>query len=357
MEQLRNRLMEWYGSGHRDLPWRNTDNPYHIWLSEVILQQTRVAQGKAYYERFIERFPDLSSLALAEEVDVLKEWEGLGYYSRARNLHQAAKQVLREFEGEMPRQYNQLIKLKGVGPYTAAAVASIAFGEAIPLIDGNVARVVSRLFLIEKPIDSSAFRKEAMMILAEMMDPAHPGTFNQAIMEFGALQCVPNKPACNQCPVRDFCMAHEQKKVALLPFKKSQSPLRKRFFNYMVILFNISGEHYTLLQRRIEQDIWKHLYEFPLIETNQRVDADKILQHQKISSILKDKDYSVEARPLEFEHVLSHQHIFASFIVIRLETFTPQVFSDDLYLVKLQDLSNYPMSKLMLNFLKHLPKG
>jgi A/G-specific adenine glycosylase len=351
MEAIRSILLKWYHENKRDLPWRQTDDPYLIWLSEVILQQTRVDQGTPYFLRFTERFPDLKSLALAEEAAVLKEWEGLGYYSRARNLHKAAQQVLHLNDGKMPKSYSDLLKLPGVGPYTAAAIASIAYGEAVPLIDGNVARVLARLFGLTDEVNSSLFRNNALLILTEMIDRNDPGNFNQALMEFGALQCVPASPACISCPMQLHCTAHSEGKVKVLPVKVRALRGKVRYFNYLVPLFKIDEETHTLIRQREGPDIWQHLFEFPLVESTKPLDPPELVQALNLSDLsfggepeLKDSIYSSR-------HVLSHQIIEASFstIFIKAPDEIPSLAKYDV--VAVRKIRDYPFSRLILNFL------
>lgn len=256
-------LLAWYGQGHRDLPWRRTHDPYRIWLSEVILQQTRVDQGLPYYRRFVARYPRVKALAAADEQDVLKLWQGLGYYSRARNLLAAARQVAGAHAGRFPRDHAGLMGLKGVGDYTAAAIASIAFNEAVPVVDGNVYRVLSRVFGIATPIDSTAGRKEFRELAGRLIDRQHPGDHNQAVMELGALVCLPRNPRCEECPLVTRCVARKEERIGSLPVKAERPEMRLRHFNYLWIE-DARGVRFT---RRDGRDIWKGLFELPLVET------------------------------------------------------------------------------------------
>lgn len=262
-------LIEWYQDNRRDLPWRRTKNPYLIWISEIILQQTRVAQGYDYYQRFVKRFPDVFSLADADEDEVMKYWQGLGYYSRARNLHAAARSMAEA--GGFPKTYKEVLALKGVGEYTAAAICSFAYGMPYAVVDGNVYRVLSRWLGIETPIDSTEGKRIFAEVAAELLDKAQPGLYNQAIMDFGALQCTPVSPNCMFCPFIDTCVARQKGLVDTLPVKLHKAKVTNRYFNYIYVRM---GAH-TLINKRTGNDIWKNLYELPLIETESEVPEEK----------------------------------------------------------------------------------
>lgn len=310
-------LIQWYLQNKRDLPWRNDTNPYTIWLSEIMLQQTRVAQGLPYYLRFTEVFPTVFDLANAREEEVLKLWQGLGYYSRARNLHKTAKQIAFESNGEFPKSYEKLLKLKGIGEYSAAAIASFAYNENVAVVDGNVFRVLSRYFDIETDIASSVAKKEFTQLAHELLPNKQANIFNQAIMEFGALQCVPKNPDCLNCIFNDSCLALQKKKVAQLPIKNKRLKVTKRYFNYLVFS---DFENNTLLNKRTQKGIWHNLYEFPLIETetfeSEEVVFD-LIQNQKFitNSIQEIQLYNPEV----IVHKLSHQHLSIVFWKIRVE--------------------------------------
>lgn len=266
-----NLLIKWYLQNKRDLPWRNTTNPYHIWLSEIMLQQTRVAQGMPYFLSFTTAFPTVFDLANANEEQVLKLWQGLGYYSRARNLHKTAQYIATELNGIFPDNYKDLLQLKGVGEYTAAAIASFSYNEAVPVVDGNVFRVLSRYFDIETDIAQAYAKKEFAALAFELMPKDNPAIFNQAIMEFGALQCVPKSPNCQICVFSESCAALQKKKVDQLPVKSKKLKVRNRYFNYLMLS---DAEEKTLIQKRTAKGIWHNLYEFPLIETLQEEDFE-----------------------------------------------------------------------------------
>ncbi|TRX42308.1 A/G-specific adenine glycosylase [Flavobacterium restrictum] len=311
-----NLLTHWYLQNKRDLPWRNTTNPYLIWLSEIMLQQTRVAQGLPYFNSFTAAFPTVFDLANAHEEQVLKLWQGLGYYSRARNLHQTAQYIANELSGVFPDNYIDLLKLKGVGEYTAAAIASFSYNEVVPVVDGNVFRVLSRYFDVETDIAAASAKKEFTALAFELIPKNNPALFNQAIMEFGALQCVPKNPDCNNCVFNESCAALQKKKVAQLPVKSKKLKVRNRYFNYLVVA---DANANTIIQKRTDKGIWHNLYEFPLIETNQEEDFECIasavqndfFEQNSIKSIL-------EYNPKSIIHKLSHQHLHIKFWKVNL---------------------------------------
>ncbi|WP_281636428.1 A/G-specific adenine glycosylase [Flavobacterium marginilacus] len=306
-----NDLIKWYLQNKRDLPWRKTVNPYLIWLSEIMLQQTRVAQGLPYFLSFIEAFPTVFDLADANEEKVLKLWQGLGYYSRARNLHKTAQIVAYEMNGVFPDNYKDLLKLKGIGEYTAAAIASFSYNECVPVVDGNVFRVLSRYFDIETDIAQASAKKEFAALAFELMPKDNPALFNQAIMEFGALQCVPKNPNCAECVFNNSCAALQKKKVGQLPVKLKKTKVRNRYFNYIVAVDELEN---TVIQKRTSKGIWHNLYEFPLIETDKAEDFETVAQQinshffkgNKIESLMEYNEESIV-------HKLSHQHLYIKF--------------------------------------------
>jgi A/G-specific adenine glycosylase len=309
-------LIQWYLQNKRDLPWRNSTNPYIIWLSEIMLQQTRVAQGLPFFLRFTEAFPTVFDLANASEEQVLKLWQGLGYYSRARNLHKTAKQIAFELKGEFPKTYNDLLQLKGVGEYTAAAIASFAYNENVPVVDGNVFRVLSRYFDIETDIASAGAKKEFTQLASELLPKGKANEFNQAIMEFGALLCVPKNPDCQNCVFNDSCLALKKKKVAQLPVKSKKLKVRHRFFNYLV--FSDSNNN-TLIQKRTQKGIWHNLYEFPLLETEIIETEENILALIKNQNFIKNSIQNIQLfNPQTIVHKLSHQHLNIKFWKIKV---------------------------------------
>lgn len=315
--EFSNTLIAWYLQNKRDLPWRNTVNPYPIWLSEIILQQTRVAQGMPYFLKFLECFPTVLDLARADEQEVLKLWQGLGYYSRARNLHKTAQIVAFDYGGKFPKTYQQLLQLRGVGEYTAAAIASFAYNENVPVVDGNVFRVLSRYFDIETDIASSVAKKEFTALAKELLPNGKANQFNQAIMEFGALQCVPKNPVCSKCVLNSGCLALKNSKVTQLPIKLKKIKVQKRFFNYLVF---IDENEDILIQKRTQKGIWYNLFDFPLIETEFEIEEELILEMINKQSIISNSIDSITLlNPKKINHKLSHQHLSISFWEINVK--------------------------------------
>ncbi len=305
------KIIKWYQINKRDLPWRKTTNPYFIWLSEIILQQTRVAQGLPYYKAFVEKFPTVQDLANASEEEVLKLWQGLGYYSRARNLHFTAKLIATEYHGKFPKTYTELLQLKGVGDYTASAIASFCFKEKTPTVDGNVYRVLARYFGIKTPINLPKAKKEFKTLATALIDPKQPALFNQAIMEFGALQCTPKNPKCSMCVFSDSCVALQKNQVNLFPFKNKKIKVRKRYFNYFVLLTETNE---TLLKKRTGKGIWQNLYEFPLIETHKEIEKKELVKSQIFIDFTQKTSFNLKLlTPKTIVHKLSHQHLHIRF--------------------------------------------
>ena len=341
-------LLDWYEIHQRKLPWRANPEPYHVWLSEIILQQTRVDQGLPYYHNILRHYPNIQILAHAPLDELLVLWQGLGYYSRAKNMHKAAQQVVNEFDGCFPNTYDKLLTLSGVGEYTAAAIASISFGEAQAVVDGNVYRVLSRYFAIEVPINSSKGKNEFKKLAQALLDTKQPSKFNQAMMEFGALQCTPNRPDCQACPLLVSCEAFRTKRIQELPVKIKSKPKKQRFLLY---LFLKQGEN-TWIKQRLDRDIWQNLWEFPLLEFDKPFHLETILQEKILENHLKTSFFI--KTPLLFTHTLSHQQIHAMFL--------PLVLTDPLYhqpeykAVAMEDLSNFALPKLLINFLDEYGK-
>ena len=309
--------MQWYLQNKRDLPWRKTTNPFIIWLSEIMLQQTRVAQGLPYFLRFTAAFPTVFDLANASEEEVLKLWQGLGYYSRARNLHKTAKKIAFECQGEFPKDYMELLKLNGIGKYTAAAIASFAYNENVPVVDGNVFRVLSRFFDVETDITSTEAQKEFRQLAMELLPIGKANIFNQAIMEFGALQCVPKNPNCTICIFNDSCLALQKKKVAQLPVKLKKLKVTHRYFNYLVFT---DEKNNTTISKRIAKGIWQNLYEFPLLETENE-EADETVFKLIINQQFVENEI-VELQLHNHQvitHKLSHQHLKIKFWKIKVK--------------------------------------
>ncbi|TSE10090.1 A/G-specific adenine glycosylase [Aquimarina algiphila] len=341
------KLISWYLQNKRSMPWRETKNPYHIWLSEIILQQTRVAQGLPYYMSFTTTFPTVFDLANASEEEVLKLWQGLGYYSRARNLHATAKYVANDLKGIFPATYKDLLQLKGVGDYTASAIASICYNEAVPVVDGNVYRVLSRYFGIDTPINSTKGISEFKKLAITLMDHDEPAEYNQAIMEFGALQCKPKSPYCIVCPLQDSCEALKKGNVPSLPVKLKKLKVKKRYFNYLVFS---SSDQETILQQRVGNGIWKGLYEFPLIE-GEVVGVDEIVLNDIFQKIVNTKEYEIIPYKEELiVHKLSHQHLYTKFYIVKLNDSLNG--SEDQKKVNFKDIHSYPVPILLSNFIE-----
>ena len=333
----------WYRQNARNLPWRDTNNPYFIWLSEIILQQTRVDQGLNYYNKFIKHFPTVYELAKADEETVLNLWQGLGYYSRARNLHFAAQQVLNEFEGVFPSTYEGVKSLKGVGDYTAAAISSFAYNLPHAVLDGNVFRVLSRYFADETPIDSVMGKKMFQKYAQELLDQQYPAEHNQAIMEMGALICKPKNPNCQSCVLNESCLAFRNNNVQSYPVKSKKIKVRNRYFNYLV-----ESDEYFKLEKRTEKGIWQNMYQFPLYETTHLIEFDKLADE-----VGKKFGVRLTQKLAEYKHVLSHQKIHATFWSVDHEI----VNNEDFVNVKIANVDDYPMPRLVHRFLEdHNPK-
>jgi len=345
-------LLTWYNQNKRSLPWRETRDPYKIWLSEVILQQTRVAQGTDYYHRFLVAFPDVQSLAAADEQDVLKLWQGLGYYSRARNLHHAAKEVVENHNGNFPQSAAGLKKLKGIGDYTAAAIASICFDESTAVLDGNVARVISRLYAIDIPVDSNEGKKTITDFANNLLDTHHPGTFNQAVMELGALVCTPKSPACNACPLSFACEALKRNQIENFPVKTPKKIPTIRHLNYLVISFTKDKEEFILMRKRTGNDIWKNMYDFPCIETGEASDTSEALGQCVKSGILGGLPFIVKHVSDEYIHQLSHRRLLARFI--RIEVKGMPSSTDDITAVRKDNIAELPLPRLIDRYLASL---
>ncbi len=338
-------IHSWYSLYKRDLPWRRTRNPYLVWLSEIILQQTRIEQGLSYYIRFTEEFPTISDLAMASEDQILKIWQGLGYYSRARNLHFTARFIHEHYQGKFPEDYQSILALKGIGEYTASAIASIAFNLEYPALDGNIYRLLSRYFGISEPIDTGAGKKLFYNLAKELIIGTDPGMHNQALMEFGALQCTPKNPDCRSCPLNESCYAFSTKRISELPVKQNKTLQRDRYFNYLVLI----GNNNTWMRKRVGDDVWRNLYEFPLIETKDEISIDKLLEQKDFQEIIRSELSVIGDISTWRIHLLSHQRIHYRFIRIRLpnEINVP----DNLIRVNKEDIFNFAVPKLLETYL------
>lgn len=338
-------LLNWYRKNKRDLPWRGTRDPYKIWLSEIMLQQTRVEQGLPYYEAFIREFPEVTDLAAATEDKVMKLWQGLGYYSRARNLHFTAKYVANELGGRFPDNYKDLLALKGVGDYTAAAIASICYNEAQPVVDGNVFRVLARYFGIATPTDTTAGRKTFRELAERVMNRKHIGDYNQAIMEFGAMQCVPKNPACARCPLVQTCAALARDKVAEWPVKAGKTKVTDRYFHYLVLRYKDA----VYLHHRSAKGIWQQLFDFPLCEV-----ADENAAwtgHPVYRQLLGTNVVKPLAGSSLYKHILSHQRLFITFHAYELKKPLTRQQQGKLVRVPLEELKNYAVPIVVARYL------
>ena len=337
------KLIAWYAENKRELPWRDTTDPYTIWISEIILQQTRVVQGYEYFLRFICRFPDVEALAGASEDEVMKYWQGLGYYSRARNLHAAA----RSMNGTFPTTYEGVRALKGVGDYTAAAICSSAYGMPYAVVDGNVYRVLSRYFGIDTPIDSTEGKKLFAALAQEMLDKSRPAVYNQAIMDFGAIQCTPQSPDCMFCPLADSCSALRKGLVAKLPVKQHKTKTTNRYFNYIYVRMGAC----TYLHKRTGNDIWKNLFEFPLIETDAPISEEEFGKLPQVRALFVGEEMpALRLVCKNVKHVLSHRVIYTNFYEVVLPE-NSTAFSA-FQRVKTEDLEQYAVSRLVHAFLE-----
>ncbi len=341
MKHLQVKLQDWYHIHKRDLPWRNTKNPYHIWLSEIILQQTRVTQGLPYYEKFTTVFPTVKHLADATEDDVLKLWQGLGYYSRARNLHATAKHITYTLNQVFPTTYNDLLQLKGVGDYTASAIASFCYQEPKAVLDGNVFRFLSRYFGVDTPINSPKGKKEFGIIAQKILNLKDPATHNQAIMEFGANQCKPKNPDCDICTFNGSCIALQQKKISDLPVKTNKIKIKKRYFNYIVPI--IQGDK-TMLQKRTQNGIWKNLHEFPLIESTSVIATKEVSEEVKNLNLFSEKNILSKYNDKPIIHKLSHQHLYTTFWILETDETLKKT-------INFSEIQHYAVPKLLANFI------
>jgi A/G-specific adenine glycosylase len=335
------KIIGWYQQNKRDLPWRNTNDPYKIWLSEIILQQTRVSQGLPYYVNFVNAFPTVKNLANANEQEVLKLWQGLGYYSRARNLHFTAKFVVENHHGIFPNTYDELLKLKGIGTYTAAAIASFSANEPVAVVDGNVFRVLSRVFNITYDISQNSTKKYFIELAQKLLSTTQPNLHNQAIMEFGALQCVPKNPNCSSCVFNDSCEAFKLKIVSELPVKQKKIKITKRFLSY-VLIHDAFGNY--IMNKRTENGIWKNLYEFPCVESETEIDENELLLQLNNSYKIKNFQYF---DTFDVLHKLTHQHLNIKFYRIETEEILENSYT-------FSELKQLPVPIVLHNFIEKI---
>jgi len=343
---LSDELIQWYFKNKRDLPWRNTTNAYIIWLSEIILQQTRVEQGMPYFHRFLEKYPNVKAFAAADEGEILKLWQGLGYYSRGRNMLKTARQVVDEFGDEFPVKYEQLIHLKGIGEYTASAISSFSSNQAKAVVDGNVFRVLARYFGINEPINSTKGKKLFQDVANDILSKENPGLHNQAMMEFGAMLCKPKNPDCNICPVRSDCYAYTNNVIAELPQKLKTVKIRERFLNYIVVT---DGDT-ILMNKRDEKDIWANMYDFPLFESSHRLTAEEVLLLPEFRSYFGENNLIINNYPIK-KHVLTHQHLHAQFIHISNQ---PIKLEQKWFYTDVNILKKIAMPKIIFIFINNL---
>jgi len=343
------KLIEWYLLKKRDLPWRRTKDAYKIWVSEIILQQTRVEQGLSYYERFIKKYPDVFDLASASESELLKMWQGLGYYSRVRNMYIAAKEIIEKYNGVIPDSFDEIMRLKGIGKYTASAILSFAYDLPYPVMDGNVKRFLARYFCIEQDVKSLAAEKLIFQKLNKIFDKHRASDFNQAIMEFGALQCTISNPDCQRCVFKKECKAYKNNKVSGLPLVSRKTQPKIRHFYYFVPVIEIKRKQLTYLVKREDDDIWKHLFQFPLIETEKALPRKELLDSADFKKLIDNKRYEVIGFSEKFAHKLSHQIINAVFIQLMIFA---ELKDRKLKKVMIKDFKKYPVSRLTEKYLK-----
>ncbi len=329
------KVVEWYLENKRNLPWRATTDPYRVWISEIILQQTRVQQGLPYYQQFVKKFPSIRTLAQASEQEVLRAWQGLGYYTRARNLHRCARIIVSQFNGKFPQHYKDLMKLPGIGSYTAAAIASICFGEPEAVVDGNVFRVLARVFGIAHPVNTTAGKRAFTELANALLEKSQPALFNQAIMEFGALYCTPKNPVCSDCIFNKRCEANAENLQTNLPVKLKKKEVRKRYFHYVVFR---SGNN-LFMKKRSANDIWNGLYDFYMLEGARPTSLHSLLSKENSGLAKLNKHSGLPSYSPQYKHVLSHQVVFARFLIINT---TPE--------------KKYGLRKFSLKTVEKLPK-
>jgi A/G-specific adenine glycosylase len=348
MIRFSDKLIHWYTEHKRELPWRNTKDAYLIWLSEIILQQTRVDQGMAYFLKFSHEFPTIVELAKADIEKIMKLWQGLGYYSRARNLHSTAKLITEKYQGNFPNTYDEILSLKGVGSYTAAAIASFAYDLPHAVVDGNVYRVLSRVFGMDLPIDSTDGKREFYRLANEVLNKKQPAAHNQAIMEFGAMQCKPVHPDCSNCTLNTMCVAFANKRVSELPVKEKKTKVRNRYFNYIVLHYKCK----TVLHKRLEKDIWVNLYDFPMIETSKEIPEEHFLKSSEWKNFIGTIPYTLTSVSAPYKHVLSHQRIHARFWEIACESSLADLIRDSRILIPEKNIQDYAVPRLIENYLE-----
>ncbi|MBS3769094.1 MAG: A/G-specific adenine glycosylase [Bacteroidales bacterium] len=340
-------LTNWYKIHKRELPWRNTKDPYFIWISEIILQQTRVNQGMEYYLEFIRRFPDIHSLATSSLDEVLKAWQGLGYYTRARNLHATAQYIYYQMDGRFPENYEELIRLKGIGDYTASAIASFAFGKPVAVVDGNVQRVISRISGISTPVNTTRGKKQIKKEAEKLLPSQNTELHNQAMIEFGAIQCIPRNPECINCPLNQICYAFHHNIVEELPGKRKNKKKRLRYFYYLTIQKN----GHLFFQKRAENDIWNSLYQFPLIESDRELKMQEITDSKEWEEIFKNLTPSIKKISNTYTHLLTHQKIYACFVEIEISS-ANNFLLNNYTLIERNKIQNLAVPRLIEKYLE-----
>lgn len=346
MNPISQKLISWYRKNKRDLPWRDTKDPYKIWLSEIILQQTRVEQGKPYYYKFTEQYPTVSHLAQAPLDEVLKTWQGLGYYSRARNMHVAAQEIMTKYNGKFPMNYADIRNLKGVGDYTAAAIASFSYGLSYAVVDGNVYRVLSRLYHINTPIDSHIGKKQFAELAQNILSAKDPANHNQAIMELGATVCKPQNPDCQNCPLVDHCVAFQKGDIASYPVKGKSKAVQNRYFNYIYLT---DGENLCLQQRGTE-DIWKGLYDLPMVESTQLFSMEELMEDAYYID-LQGRQKLIYQGHKDYLHKLTHRNIFARYHIFFYKKLA-RLNKLGIFETTFENLKSYAIPRLLDRFLE-----
>lgn len=341
-------IVHWYQKNKRDLPWRNTSDPYLIWLSEVILQQTRVEQGLPYYLKFAQAYPTVKKLAAANDDEVMKLWQGLGYYNRAKNMLKTARIVAADCNGKFPETYNELIGLKGIGPYTAAAIASFAFDEPKAVVDGNVYRVLARVFGIDEPINGPKGKKIFQELAQEIMDTEHPAAYNQAIMELGATICTPRQPKCGECVLRLQCSAYKHQTIAVLPVKLKKNKPRERFLHF----FFIEQDGTTYIRQRKDERIWHNLFEPPFVETPAAIEDTALFDMEELENLISWGKDTLFEKSFSVKHQLTHQTIYADFWVVKAAK-KITLYNKAFTAVKISELNHYAVHRLFDKFLNY----
>ncbi len=348
-------LLEWYEKNGRELPWRKSGHPYEIWLSEVILQQTRMEQGLDYFERFLEAFPTVEALAAASQEQVLRQWQGLGYYSRARNLHKSAQQVVSERGGRLPGSSKEWLRLKGVGSYTAAAIASMAFNEDLPALDGNVYRVLARVFAIEHSIDSAAGKRHFEELATNLLPRGRAGAFNQAMMDFGSLVCRPVHPLCVQCMIQPMCEAFARDRVHDYPRRKGKKQPVDRYFYYFLFYWEEPpGAKQFFVQERDKKGIWQHMFDLPLMESSVKISDETVFTHADWRFVFGLEGWRQEQQPVDLKHLLTHRRIHARFYPVRVSGQARRALHQRYQQTSREDFHELPKSRLLERFISRL---